>query len=118
MCSASSRGSTNPTSPRFRVEPQPGSFRVESDPGPFAEALRQPIAAIARDAGERDKRAAAGLQGLVDRFRNEPAGRMVLGSLPVHVSFPPFGPSIFMASELTAEARAPSVDLAFKRTRK
>lgn len=105
-------------SPRFRVEPQPGSFRVESDPGPFAEALRQPIAAIARDAGERDKRAAAGLQGLVDRFRNEPAGRMVLGSLPVHVSFPPFGPSIFMASELTAEARAPSVDLAFKRTRK
>jgi hypothetical protein len=32
------------------------------------------------------------------------------------VSFPQFGPSIFLASELTAEARAPSVELLFKRT--
>jgi hypothetical protein len=61
--------------------------------------------------------AATGLQALVDRFRSEPGGRTVVGSLPVHVTFPAFGSTIFLASELTAEGRAPSVDLTFKRTR-
>ena len=64
-----------------------------------------------------DARRDSGLQALVDRFRNEPGGRMVAGSLPVHVTFPAFGPAIFLASELTAEGRAPFVDLTFKRTR-
>lgn len=105
-------------SPRFRVEPQPGSFRVEDDPGPFAEALRQPVAAPARPSSMPAERAAAGLQALVDRFRNESSGRTVIGSLPVQVTFPTFGPSIFLASELTAEARAPSVELAFKRAKR
>jgi len=92
-------------SPRFRVDPQPGAFRAENDPGEFAEALRQPATA------------ASGLQTLVDRYRNERGGRTVVGSLPVHVTFPVFGPSIFLASELTAEGRAPFVDLTFKRAR-
>ena len=103
-------------SPRFHVEPQPGAFRVGNDPGVFAEALRgtaMPVAA--RSLG--DVRKDGGLQALVDRFKNEPGGRMVVGSLPVHVTFPAFGSAIFLASELTAEGRAPSVDLTFKRTR-
>ena len=58
---------------------------------------------------------ASSLQALVDRFRNEAGGRTVVGSLPVHVTFPQFGPSIFLASELTAESNAPAIDLAFKR---
>jgi hypothetical protein len=101
-------------SPRFRIDPQPGAFRAENDPGEFAEALRQPATAIGAAA---DKPAASGLQTLVDRYRNERGGRTVVGSLPVHVTFPVFGPSIFLASELTAEGRAPFVDLTFKRTR-
>jgi hypothetical protein len=104
-------------SPRFRVEPHVGSFRVEADPGLFAEALRQGTPPIATAKGDRDNRAAAGLQALVDRFRNETGGRTVIGSLPVHVAFPTFGPSIFLASELTAEASSPSVELAYKRAR-
>jgi hypothetical protein len=103
-------------SPRFHIEPQSGAFRVGNDPGVFAEALRgtaMPVAA--RSLG--DVRKDSGLQALVDRFRNEPGGRTVVGSLPVHVTFPSFGPTIFLASELTAEGRAPSVDLIFKRTR-
>jgi hypothetical protein len=79
--------------PHFRVEPQVGSFRVEADRG------------------------AAGLQALVDKFRNETGGRSVVGSLPVHVAFPTFGPSMFMASELTAEASSPSFELAYKRAK-
>jgi hypothetical protein len=103
-------------SPRFRVEPQPGSFRVETDPGPFAEALREPLQMVSKDLRDRDA-AAAGLQTLVDRFRTESGGRTVIGSLPVHVTFPEFGPSIFLASELTAEARAPFIELALKRAK-
>ena len=104
-------------SPRFRVDLQPGSFRAETDPGPFAEALRQSKPPAIADKKDRDDRAAAGLQALVDRFRNETGGRTVVGSLPVHVAFPTFGPSMFLASELTAEARAPSVEVAYRRTR-
>lgn len=103
-------------SPRFRIETTPGSFRVENDPGPFAAALRLP-AATPINVRNKDDRAAAGLQALVDRFRNESGGRTVVGALPVHVAFPSFGPSIFLASELTAETRAPSVELTFKRAR-
>ena len=33
-----------------------------------------------------------------------PAAARVVGALPVHVTFPAFGPSMFLASELTAEA--------------
>ena len=110
-------------SPRFRVEPQLGSFRVDSDPGPFAAALRPapppppppPAAPAAERASERG--AAGGLQALVDRFKSEPGGRIVVGSLPVRASFPAFGPSVFLASELTAEASTPSVDLLVRRVK-
>jgi hypothetical protein len=104
--------------PRFHIDPQPGSFRIEVDPGVFAEALRRPPAAPATlDKTTQGDRGAAGLQALVDRFRNEPGGRSVVGSLPVHVDFPAFGPSIFLASELTAEAAAPCFEVAYKRTK-
>jgi hypothetical protein len=107
-------------SPRFRIELRPGTFRVEDDPGPFAEALRPrvPVAfntAQASPAPTLRSGQEAGLQALVDRFRNEAGGRTVVGALPVHVTFPQFGPSVFLASELTAESNAPSIELAFRR---
>jgi hypothetical protein len=105
-------------SPRFRVMLQPGSFRVADDPGPVAEALLRPTAPIASEPRARDERAAAGLQALIDRFNGASGSRTVIGSLPVHVTFPSFGPSIFLATELTAETRASWVDLALKRMRK
>src|SRR4029078_4146345 len=87
-------------SPRFRVALQPGAFRLEDDPGPFAAALRSPGRAprAAPVSGSRPNVAAAAdqetkLQALVDRFRNEAGGRTVVGVLPVHVTFPQFGPS-------------------------
>jgi hypothetical protein len=107
--------------PRFHVDVIAGSFRVESDPGPFAEALRRPptlpAADIITDKRTQGDRAAAGLQALVDRFRNEAGGRPVAGSLPVHVAFPAFGPTMFLAAELTGEGNAPCIDLAYKRVK-
>jgi hypothetical protein len=103
-------------SPRFHVALQPGTFRIEDDPGPLAEALRSPASTPLSDtARDREQRAAAGLQALVDRFRNESGARTIAGALPVNVTFPQFGPSMFLASELTAESLAPQIDLAFRR---
>jgi hypothetical protein len=104
-------------SPRFRVELQPGSFRLEKDPGPSAEALLRPAARLDKSALERESRVGTEFRDLVNRYRNEAGGRTVVGSLPVEVSFPSFGSTIYLASELTAEARAPSINLQFKRIR-
>jgi hypothetical protein len=62
--------------------------------------------------------AAAGLQALVDQYRLRSGGRAVVGSLPVHVTFPSIGPAMFLAAELTAEGSSPSIELLFKRSGK
>jgi hypothetical protein len=55
---------------------------------------------------------------LIDRFRSETGNeRRVVGTLPVAVTVPDFGPSSFLAAELTAENQAPSFALAVRRTR-
>ena len=105
--------------PTFRITAQPGTFRTESDAGPFSAALRNPVMAHGspRSLDASAKAASAGLQSLVDQFRNQGGERKVIGAVPVDVTFPEFGPSIFLASELTAESRAPSLELAVKRAR-
>jgi hypothetical protein len=102
-------------SPRYRVEPVAGTFRVDRDPGPFAEALRMPHATLSISLGSAGAKTSASLQALVDRFRNESGGKSIAGTLPVHVEFPDFGSSVFLASELTAETRAPAVDLVVRK---
>ena len=107
-------------SPRFRLDPQAGAFRVDTDPGPFATVLRPPPPPAPPAPATMDKsadRAVSGLQALVDRYNNEGGGRTVVGTLPIRVSFPSFGPSVYLASELTAEASVPSVDLIVKRVK-
>jgi hypothetical protein len=124
-------------SPRFRVELQPGAFRIESDPGVFAEALRAtsgtatgvgfslsggaampppptapaPLQAPVVSLPERESQ----VRQLIDRYRNEGGGRAIAGTLPVDVTFPTVGPSLFMAAELTAESAAPSIDLEIRK---
>ena len=103
-------------SPRYHVDLAPGTFRIEDDSGPFAEALRRPVTLTVgggSPAGDADN--AVRLQALVDRFRAESGGRTVAGALPVDVTFPAFGPSMFLAAELTEESRSPFVEFAFKR---
>jgi hypothetical protein len=101
-------------SPRFRVTLTAGAFRVENDPGPIAVALRSSSASIPSFNVSVDLHPPDKIQALVDEFRKESGGRVV-GSLPVDITFPEFGPSVFFATELTAESRAPFVEVAFKR---
>jgi hypothetical protein len=113
-------------SPLFRIAVRPGPFREEPDPGVFAEALRGPQRGVPMPlpapaappvpvpAVELDGKTTQ-LHLLIERYRNEGGGRTVSGALPVEVSFPTLGPSIFVAAELTAEAQAPAIDLAIRR---
>jgi hypothetical protein len=110
-------------SPRFKLEPQPGAFRLTDDIGPFADALRgPPVAPPPAPAASPALRRAnepsnAALQALIDRFQNGVGGGRFVGPLPVAVSFPQFGRSLFLASELLAEGTFPSVELAFRRAK-
>jgi hypothetical protein len=79
--------------------------------GPPAPAAAAPPPVPALDVEGKS----AQFQILIDRYRNEGGGRTVAGSLPVDVIFPMLGPSLFLASELTAESQAPSIDLTIRR---
>lgn len=57
-------------------------------------------------------------QALLDSFKAKSMGGKVTGILPVSVSFPAFGPSIFLASELTSENQSPAADFNFQRDKK
>lgn len=111
-------------SPRFRIEARPGSFRVETDTGPWSAVLQTDPANVTLAAaaaprspaqGGADAGASKDLQALIDRFQKE-AGRTTTGIVPVRVRLPAFGPSIFLAAELTAETRSPVLDLGYKRS--
>jgi len=103
-------------SPRFKVAVDAGAFRAADDPGPFAAAFREP-AARSFAASPAPAPPSAPIGALVSKFKNEAGGRTVVGSLPIRVTFPSFGPYIFLASELTAESAAPVITLTVKKTR-
>jgi len=100
-------------SPRFRIDPRPGRFRVEVDNGPWSSALSNP-AAPSMQVASGAAAASSGLKDLLDKYRQQ-AGRTTAGVIPVQVRFPQMGPAVFMAAELTAETRFPSLELDYKR---
>jgi hypothetical protein len=108
-------------SPRYAVDPKPGAFRLENDPGPWSAALRGVVVAgppaappppASPLAGDRD---AKDLKTLMDRFQKE-AGRTRQGVIPIAITFPSIGPSVFLAAELTPETQSPSVDILYRKT--
>ncbi|HLV88009.1 MAG TPA: hypothetical protein VKV39_13580 [Candidatus Sulfotelmatobacter sp.] len=67
--------------------------------------------------GENDDKKDA-MQAMLDTFRSKSLGGKVTGILPVNVSFPAFGPSIYLVSELTSENQSPLAELSFQRDKK
>jgi hypothetical protein len=57
------------------------------------------------------------LRGLLEKYRKD-TGRTAGGIVPIDVDLPDFGPSIFMAAELTAESRTPTVELEYRRVKR
>jgi hypothetical protein len=54
----------------------------------------------------------------VDRYRARRDARRPADSAPLRVEFPAVGPSIYLASELTAENQAATVELNYQKDRK
>jgi hypothetical protein len=113
-------------SPRFRVASTAGAFRVEPYAEPFSPTLSESEAVMsgaeaanapaAPPLADKDEGAAA-MKALVMQYQKAAGGRTVAGVLPVQVPFPEYGAVLFLASELTPEARAPKVLLEFQRER-
>jgi hypothetical protein len=127
--------------PRFKVTPEPGSFRTEPYENPISSALNAPTAhggdaggvvanvpsssvaaAALADMDAKDelkaKRSQVATEALLDKFRADSATGKRAGILPIHVSFPAFGPSVYLVSELTAENQAPSAGLTYQHEKK
>lgn len=128
--------------PLFRVTAEPGTFRTEQYENPTSAALQPgfmglerirastaaPAAApkefdrlqqYAEIQGMKDKDAKdAETRNLLNSYHAKSAGGKVTGILPVSVSFPAFGPSIFLVSELTSENQFPSAELSFQHEKK
>jgi hypothetical protein len=126
--------------PLFRVTPEPGSFRTEPYENPISSALNalavhggaagdivatvatSSVAAAAADMGAKDelkgKRSQVATEALLDKFRADSLTGKRAGILPIHVSFPAFGPSVYLVSELTGENQAPSAGLTYQHEKK
>ena len=81
-------------------------------PGPYTDSLSK--------AGEKDdsKQAQAANRAALDKFREKSKAGKVSGILPIRVSFPEVGPSLFLVSELTAENQVPNAELNYQREKK
>jgi hypothetical protein len=74
------------------------------------------------DADKKDeaksKRAQIATEALLDKYRTDALAGKRAGILPIHVSFPAFGPSLYLVSELTGENQAPSAGLTYQHEKK
>jgi hypothetical protein len=125
--------------PMFRVTAEPGSFRTETYEKPSSAALnpgaaRPPTAedktSAQRPASQADfmnslnanrpggNQAQNATQVLVDNYKAKSEARKGAGAIPIRVSFPAVGPSLFLVSELTGENRGPTLDLSYQREKK
>jgi hypothetical protein len=57
-------------------------------------------------------------KALVDKYRAQSQDGKRAGILPIKISFPAFGPSIFLVSELTAENQSPAIDIRYEESKK
>jgi hypothetical protein len=128
--------------PLFKVSAEPGTFRTQEYVNPTSAVLLPvsagfggpiPPAAPASPEFDRleqfaqlqssddknsDKEKKDATKALLDNFRSKSLAGKVTGILPIDVSFPAFGPSIFLVSELTSENQSPAAQFNFQRDKK
>jgi hypothetical protein len=64
------------------------------------------------------KRSQVATEALLDKFKADSLAGKRTGILPIRVSFPAFGPSLYLVSELTGENQAPSAGLTYQHEKK
>ena len=108
--------------PRSRVTVEAGAFRAQPFAGPTATPLMGDSASNAAPPASANSPVNAApnssiTQALVDRYRARRDARRQADAVPLRVEFPAVGPSIYMASELTAESQAATVELNYQKDR-
>ncbi len=111
--------------PLFHVTAETGTFRTEAYANPSSEAFNMappppppPPSSAPRkefDKLQQFQKDDEATQSLVERFRAKSKEGKVAGILPIGISFPAFGPSIFLISELTSENQAPAAEFSYQR---
>jgi hypothetical protein len=126
--------------PLFKVKPEPGAFRMEPFENPISSALNTPTSSAgvaggvfstgAPSAGPpppfdmdgkdetKLKRSQVAAEALLDKFKADSLAGKRAGILPIRVSFPVFGPSLYLVSELTGENQAPTAGLTYQHEKK
>jgi hypothetical protein len=127
--------------PLFRVSAEPGTFHTQEYQNPVSAALEPPSAGAAggpvapmaglvingqmfdrlqsvQQQANDEKAKKDATQALLDTFKAKSSAGKVTGILPINVSFPAFGPSIFLVSELTSENQFPAAEFNFQRDKK
>jgi hypothetical protein len=99
------------TSSSFRVTPYEAPVSLPVN-GRASASQPQEAEAITGDAGGEATRQ------LVSKLQAARGPAKPARNLPLRVTFPHFGPSIFLVSELTSENQTPSLDLDFQRDKK
>ena len=82
------------------------------------DAEKPTSAAYAARVGEPESKDAAQHAALVDEFRAKTSGGRTSRTLPVAVSFPAFGSSLYLVAELTAENHAPEIEVSYQKEKK
>jgi hypothetical protein len=100
-----------------------GAFRVQPFAGPMSAALlgnaiADPAPAALMNSPLHSAVNSPTTQALVDRYRARRDARRPADAAPLRVEFPAVGPSIYLASELTAENQAATVELNYQKERK
>ena len=121
--------------PLFRTSAETGTFRTETYVNPTSAVLTETLDAgrasatdvlrmtpgvvggMIQSQDSKDK-ADSGNQALVEKFRSKTSGGRTTGILPIRVSFPAFGPSVFLVSELTSAGQSPTAALTYQRDKK
>jgi hypothetical protein len=108
--------------PLYRVTAESGAFRAQEYAQPqspilTASALPPPAQPGVPPALTTDA-ALANTQVLVDRYRESNLSRTPAASLPLRVTFPTVGPSMFLVSELTGEGQAPRIELSYQKDKR
>lgn len=128
--------------PFFRVSPEAGAFRIEDYEQPASAALNPPVpptmvATMDGDAAAPPPQPLAAAtsqllpkltslpdakqiaaQTVFNNFRMALQGGKAAGILPIEISFPALGPSLYLVSELTAENHAANVALTYQHEKK
>lgn len=118
--------------PLFKISAQPGIFREQTYAAPVSPALTSPpIEVMTRSGsnaeyGQRDQsltqNAPAAPMSADDKrksaFFAKSQGVRARGILPIRVSFPAFGPSVFLTAQLSSAGQAPNATFDYQKDKK